>query len=202
MQGIETHQNTVCTLAELRQYLSQFYCIRKNWTKEHCLLGGLYLITTYIYHIITVAMCIMGMTGSAASLHRGKNIIAKPAFWKLDSVNLIHLGGSPTTVKKKKVPTPAMKAYKGNGGIAPLILNLGSKCRYEANFTHLPFCPRGKSPRYPLNGRLGGGPRPVLNVLLKRSVASAGIRTPDSPVRRLLTVLITLNRLPPPPPQL
>ena len=50
-----------------------------------------------------------------------------------------------------------MKAYKGNGGIAPLILNLGSKCRYVANFTHHPLCPRGERAPVPMEWAVGGG---------------------------------------------
>jgi len=39
-----------------------------------------------------------------------------------------------TKVDKKKtkgnvVPVPAVKAYRGRRGIAPLILNLGTECR-------------------------------------------------------------------------
>ena len=44
----------------------------------------------------------MGMTGLSASLHMGRKIITKPVFWKLDSANLINLGGSPKTVQKNK----------------------------------------------------------------------------------------------------
>ena len=42
----------------------------------------------------------------------------------------------------KFFPVHTMKAYMGNRGIAPLILNYGTSWR--------------KGPRYPMNGRLGG----------------------------------------------
>jgi hypothetical protein len=87
-----------------------------------------------------------------------------------------------------------MRANKGKWGIAPLILNIGCKCRYVANFPPRPLCPRGKEPPVPIEWAVGGA-RPGLSVLPKRSLASVWIRTPDSPVRRLLTVLITLNQL-------
>jgi len=45
-----------------------------------------------------------------------------------------------------------MKTY---GGIATRILNLGSKWRWVVSFTHRPIYPRGTSPLYPLDTRLG-----------------------------------------------
>jgi hypothetical protein len=50
----------------------------------------------------------------------------------------------------------AMKAYWGNGSIVPLILDLGSRWRWVVSFTHQPLYSQGKSPRYPLDRRLGG----------------------------------------------
>jgi hypothetical protein len=50
----------------------------------------------------------------------------------------------------------AMKAYWGSAGIAPRILDLGSRWRWVVNFTPLPLYPQGKSPWYPLDRRLGG----------------------------------------------
>jgi hypothetical protein len=49
-----------------------------------------------------------------------------------------------------------MKAYWGSGGIAPLILDLGTRWRWVVSFTPRPLYPQGKSPWYPLNRRLGG----------------------------------------------
>jgi hypothetical protein len=48
-----------------------------------------------------------------------------------------------------------MKAYWGSGGIAPRILDLGTGWRCVVNFTPRPLYPQGRSPRYPLDRRLG-----------------------------------------------
>jgi hypothetical protein len=45
-----------------------------------------------------------------------------------------------------------MEAYWGIGGIAPRILDLGTRW----SFMHRPFYPQGKGPWYPLDKRLGG----------------------------------------------
>jgi hypothetical protein len=50
----------------------------------------------------------------------------------------------------------AMKVFRGSGGIAPLILDLGSRWRWRVSFTPRPLYPQGKSPWYPLDRRLGG----------------------------------------------
>jgi hypothetical protein len=44
----------------------------------------------------------------------------------------------------------------GSGCIDPHFLDLGTSWRWVVNFTPRPLHPRGKSPRYPLNRRLGG----------------------------------------------
>jgi hypothetical protein len=49
-----------------------------------------------------------------------------------------------------------MKACWGSGGIAQLILDLGSIQRWVVSFTPLSLYPQGKSPWYPLDGRVGG----------------------------------------------
>jgi hypothetical protein len=49
-----------------------------------------------------------------------------------------------------------MKMYRGSRGIAPRILNLGPRWRRVVSFTPRPLYPQGKSPRYPLDRRLGG----------------------------------------------
>jgi hypothetical protein len=48
-----------------------------------------------------------------------------------------------------------MCAVKGKL-ITPLTLNLGTSWKWVVTFTHRPFYPRGKSPRCPINKRLGG----------------------------------------------
>jgi hypothetical protein len=49
-----------------------------------------------------------------------------------------------------------MKAYWGSVDIAPRILDLGTRWRWVVSFTPRPLYPQGKSPRYPLDRRLGG----------------------------------------------
>jgi hypothetical protein len=49
-----------------------------------------------------------------------------------------------------------MKTYLGNGGIAPRILDLGSRWRWVISFTPRPLHSQGKSLRYPLHRSLGG----------------------------------------------
>jgi hypothetical protein len=49
----------------------------------------------------------------------------------------------------------AMKTYRGRKGIAPLILKLGARWRWEINGTPSPLYP-GKERRNPLNKRRGG----------------------------------------------
>jgi hypothetical protein len=49
-----------------------------------------------------------------------------------------------------------MKAYWASGGIAPRILDSGTKCGWVVSFTPRPLYPLGKSPWYPLDRRLGG----------------------------------------------
>jgi hypothetical protein len=49
-----------------------------------------------------------------------------------------------------------MKTYWGSGGIAPLILDLGTKWMWVVSFTPRPLYRQGKSPWYPLDKRMGG----------------------------------------------
>jgi hypothetical protein len=49
-----------------------------------------------------------------------------------------------------------MKTNAGSGGIALRILDLCKRWRWAVSFTPQPLYPRGKSPRYPLDRRLGG----------------------------------------------
>jgi hypothetical protein len=44
----------------------------------------------------------------------------------------------------------------GSGCVGPHFLDLGTSWRRVVSFTPLPLYPRGKSPRYPLDRRLGG----------------------------------------------
>jgi hypothetical protein len=49
-----------------------------------------------------------------------------------------------------------MKAYRGSGGRAPCIVDLGTRWREVVSFTPLPLYPQGKSPWYQFDRRLGG----------------------------------------------
>jgi len=49
-----------------------------------------------------------------------------------------------------------MKAYWMSGGIAPRILQLGSRRRWVVSFTPRSLYPQGRSPRCPLARRVGG----------------------------------------------
>jgi hypothetical protein len=52
-----------------------------------------------------------------------------------------------------------VKAYWGSGGIAPHILDLGTRWRWVFSFTARPLYLQGKSPWYPWDRRLGGPQR-------------------------------------------
>jgi hypothetical protein len=49
-----------------------------------------------------------------------------------------------------------MKSYWGSGSIDPRILDLVTRWRSVVSFIPRPLYPKGKSPRYPLDRRLGG----------------------------------------------
>jgi hypothetical protein len=49
-----------------------------------------------------------------------------------------------------------MMAYWGSEGIAPRILDLGTRWRWAVSFTPRSLYTKGKSPWYPLDRRLGG----------------------------------------------
>jgi hypothetical protein len=49
-----------------------------------------------------------------------------------------------------------MKTYWVSGGIAPPILDLGTRLRYVVTFTSPSLYPQGKNSWYPLDRRLGG----------------------------------------------
>jgi hypothetical protein len=51
---------------------------------------------------------------------------------------------------------PRHEGVLASGGIAPRILDLGTKWRWVVSFTPRPLYPHGKSPWYPLDRRLGG----------------------------------------------
>jgi hypothetical protein len=49
-----------------------------------------------------------------------------------------------------------MKAYYRSGGIAPRILDIGTRWRWVVSFTPRLFYRQGKSPWYPLDRKLSG----------------------------------------------
>jgi hypothetical protein len=51
-----------------------------------------------------------------------------------------------------------MKAYWRSGGIAHEFFDLDTRRRWVVGFTLRPVYPQGKSPSYPLDGRLGEPP--------------------------------------------
>jgi hypothetical protein len=72
----------------------------------------------------------------------------------------------------------------GNGGIAPRILDLGTRGRWMVSFTPRPLYPQGKSPWYPLYRRLGGPQsRTRRGDEEKKFPTPAGTRTPYLPAR-------------------
>jgi hypothetical protein len=71
-----------------------------------------------------------------------------------------------------------IKMHWVNGDVASCIINLGTGWRLVVSFTPRPFYPRGKSPRYPLDRRLGGPQnRSGRGGEKKKIPATAGIRT-------------------------
>jgi hypothetical protein len=80
----------------------------------------------------------------------------------------------------------AMKTYWGSGGIAPFILDLGTRWRSVISFTPRPLYSQGKNPLYPLDRRLGGPQsRSGRGGEEKNSQPPPGIETwnPDRPAR-------------------
>jgi hypothetical protein len=71
----------------------------------------------------------------------------------------------------------AMKAC-GSGCVDPHFLDLGASWRWVINFTPRPLYPRGKSPRYPLNRRLGGPHSRSGRFGEERILDPTGTRTP------------------------
>jgi hypothetical protein len=74
-----------------------------------------------------------------------------------------------------------MKTFQGSGGIAPHILDLGTRWRRVVSFTLRPLYPQVKSPRYPLGGWVD--PRGGLNTVVKRKIPSPRRDSnPDHPI--------------------
>jgi hypothetical protein len=98
--------------------------------------------------------------------------------------------------KSKAAPVQAMKIYRGNAGIAPLILKLGTRWRWVVNFTSRPLYHLEIAP-IPLNRSLGGHQLPVWKFGRRKTfLTAARIGIPDGLARGLVTTLTTLSRLP------
>jgi hypothetical protein len=74
-----------------------------------------------------------------------------------------------------------MKAYGGSGYIDPPFLDLGPSWESVVSFKPLSLYPRGKSPRYPLDGRLGGPQSRSRRHGEVKILVPTGTRTPTSP---------------------
>jgi hypothetical protein len=91
-----------------------------------------------------------------------------------------------------------MKTYWGSEGIAPRILDLGSRLSWVASFTHQPLYPQGKSSRYPSDRRLGGHQsRSEHGGEENNSQPLSGIEAynSDRPARSLVATSTELSRL-------
>lgn len=65
------------------------------------------------------------------------------------------------TGKGKAVPMHAIKAYRGIGGTAPIIRNLGTRGREVVKFKLPPLYPRAKNSEHPLEFESWSAPEPV-----------------------------------------
>ena len=87
-----------------------------------------------------------------------------------------------------------MKAYRGSTGIAPLILNLGTRCRWVVNFTPRPLYSREITP-VPIEQEAGRATEPDWTFCKReKSLAATRIRIPDHPSRSLVVIPTTLSR--------
>jgi hypothetical protein len=86
----------------------------------------------------------------------------------------------------------AMKTYWGSGAIAPRLHDLGTRWRGVVSFTPRPLYPQGKSPRNPLDRRLGG----PLEKVVKRKVCSPCLESNSArPARSLVSKSTELSLL-------
>lgn len=85
----------------------------------------------------------------------------------------------------KVTPVYAVKAYRE--GMGPVILNLGTRRRWEVSFLNQPLYPQQKNVPCPTNRRLGGTKSRSENFGPDKNLVPVGHRIPDSPARRLLT---------------
>ena len=97
-------------------------------------------------------------------------------------------------INGKVVPIYAMKAYRGSRGIAPLILNLGTRGRWVLTSHSDSFIPGKNSVTHWKRG--WWAPESVWTALeIRKCLAPTGIRTPDRPALNQLATPTALSRL-------
>ena len=103
--------------------------------------------------------------------------------------------------KSTLVPLHTMKPYRGNGGLAPLILNLGTRWRWAVNCTPRPLYPRpwssGLGEKNPLftRDRTPNRPAHYLDNLIRRFIWRRGLRASDFASTDLSIRCSTFNRM-------
>jgi hypothetical protein len=87
------------------------------------------------------------------------------------------------------VPVHEVKAYRGSRHTAPLLLNLGSICRWVVNFTSWLLYLWERTP-VPIESEAGWAPELVWTFWRrKKSFACTVIQTPGHPAHRVVTIL-------------
>jgi len=123
-------------------------------------------------------------------LTTGKTDIERERDRWISRTGLMRFDGSAERFRKKSVVVlvHAVKAYRGRGGSAPFIRNVGANWTRVVNIT-----PRTL---YPQEATLGGVQELVSAFRREKNIlASAGMKTADSPGRRVVTVLTELSYL-------
>ena len=88
-----------------------------------------------------------------------------------------------------------MKAYRGSGGMAPHILNLGARWTWVVSLTHRLLYTRERvASTHSIRGCVS--PKTRLRDLGKRYLALAGIQSPTRPARSLFGTMSALSWLP------
>jgi len=90
--------------------------------------------------------------------------------------------------KSEAVPIHAMGAWTERGGIAPQILNLGTRWSWTVKFTYQPLYTR-KNPPYSWKKRRGE------SQARSERLSATWVRTPERPHHILVTIRATLPRL-------
>jgi len=129
-----------------------------------------------------LCLCSREIRSNLANVSTRQHSQIAHSLWKTDST------ASYICSKRQSCPCPCHEGIREKKGIAPLILNLGTKRRLVVSFTLRPLYPRTKNP---WAHWIGGwvGTRTCVVVLGKRkSLVSTRIRNPDGPARRLVGI--------------